>query len=157
AQAQHDCSEAGGTLRAASPANVWAVDVNGDGRQELSFEYAGNVYCEGVPSLFDCGSLGCPKLLYEEQAGARRIIAPDIYADSMQSVTVLAPAAGQHYGTLRVGCGGETVCPEYWIHAWTGTSYERDRVEVRGFPVDFAQSVHGLHGLRGATTVLATP
>jgi hypothetical protein len=156
-QAQRTCDEAGGTLRPLSPANVWAVDVNGDGSRELSFEYDGNVACEGAWSLFDCGSLGCPKMLYEEHAGAWRVIAADIYADSMESLEVIPPAAGQGYGTLRVGCGGEAVCPEYWFHTWMGTAYERERVEVRGFPVSFAKSVHGLYPLAGKTALLATP
>jgi hypothetical protein len=155
-QAQQTCREAGGTLTPQSPANVWAIDVNGDGTQELSFEYEGNVACEGAWSLFDCGSLGCPKVLYEEHAGAWRAIA-EISADSMESVEVLAPSAGQRYRMLRVGCGGETPCPEYWFYAWTGERYEPERLEVRSVPVDFAHSVHGLHVLHDATNVLATP
>jgi len=154
--ALQSCREAGGKLRAASPANVWAIDVNGDGKREYVFEYAGNVDCEGLPSLFDCGSLGCPKELYEEHAGAWRPIG-EIYADSMESVEALAPATGQRYRTLRVGCAGETPCPEYWISEWTGEHYERERIEVRGFVVEFANSIHGLHNLVGETDVLATP
>jgi len=156
-QAEPSCREAGGTLRPMSPADVWAIDVNGDGKQELSFEYAGNVACEGAWSLFDCGSLGCPKLLYEEHAGTWRVIASDIYADSMESVVLLPPAAGQRYGTLRVGCGGDAVCPEYWFHTWTGTTYQRQWVEVHGFRVSFADSVHGLYPLAGQTALLAAP
>jgi hypothetical protein len=156
AQGERMCSEAGGTLRAESPANVWALDVNGDGKRELTFEYAGNVTCEDAWSLFECGSLGCPKVLYEERNGAWRAIA-EISVDAMESLEVLPPATGQTYRNLRVGCAGETPCPEYWQYEWTGERYECKRVDVRGFHVDFAHSVHGLYSLAGETTLLATP
>ena len=38
-----------------------------------------------------------------------------------------------------------------------GMYYEAASVEVRGYPVDFANSVHGLHALVADTTLLATP
>jgi len=156
AQARQTCRDAGGTLTPQSPANVWAVDVDRDGRPELAFEHDGNVSCEGAWSVFDCGSLGCPKVLYQEHDGTWQPIA-QIYADSMESVEVLAPAQGRRYGDLRVGCGGESPCPEYWTYVWSGEQYESERIEVRGFPVDFAHSIHGLHALTGETPLLATP
>src|SRR5688572_13990382 len=48
AEASTVCRDAGGTLSGAQEGNVWALDVNGDGRQELVFELDGNVQCEGA-------------------------------------------------------------------------------------------------------------
>ncbi|HEY3516192.1 MAG TPA: hypothetical protein VGL98_04030, partial [Gammaproteobacteria bacterium] len=64
-EAKAMCRQAGGTLAGAEEGNVWAIDVNGDGRSELAFSLADNVSCTGAPVLFSCGSLRCPKDLYE--------------------------------------------------------------------------------------------
>src|SRR5262245_48508831 len=57
AEAQAKCRAAGGTLTGAVEGNVWAIDVNGDGRNELAFSLADNVSCTDASTLFSCGSL----------------------------------------------------------------------------------------------------
>lgn len=150
------CAEVDGTLAPASASDVWALDVNADGKPELTFEYEGNVWCEGAPSIFSCGSLGCPLSLYQRTAEGWRAIAA-IYADSPESIEVLDTPAGARYRDLRVGCIGAEPCSEYWYYEWAGELYDRTYLEVRGFRVDFAGSPHGLYGLAGETAVLATP
>ena len=154
--AQDVCNEAGGELVALAEPNLWAIDVNGDGRQEFTFEQESNVACEGFPSIFSCGSLGCPTALYEQREATWRPIA-SISADSMQSLELLDTSAGEGYRDLRVGCLGETPCTEYSSYTWQGTYYDATRLEARGFGVDIAGSVHGLYALLADTDVLAGP
>jgi hypothetical protein len=155
-EALQTCGEAGGKLVPTASANVWQIDVNGDNKQEFTFEYEGNVDCDGAWSIFSCGSLGCPAALYENYRGEWREIA-EIYADSMESIEVSRTHAAHGYRDLRVGCPGEKPCTEYWFYYWTGGQYERRRLEVRGFGVDFSGSIHGLYKLVGETALLATP
>ncbi len=153
--ARQICADAGGVLTAAPSADVWSLDVDGDTTQEFVFEYDGNVSCEGAWSIFECGSLGCPKALYRKHAGAWRAIA-EIWADAPETLELTDVVSAQGYRDLRVGCSGEP-CPEYWYYHWSGEQYERTYVEVRGHRVEFADSIHGLYGLVGTVDVLAEP
>ena len=155
-QARRSCAEAGGKLVAARESNVWQIDVNGDGHEEYLFKLEENVTCEGVWSLFDCGSLGCPAALHERIRGAWRQIA-EIYADSFESIELLRTTTGSRYRDLRVNCQGESRCAESWFYRWRAGQYERERLEVRGFGVSFSRSVHGLYSLISETELLATP
>jgi len=154
-QARQTCGDAGGELVAAATPDVWSIDVNGDGAAEYVFEYAGNVSCDGAWSVFDCGSLGCAKAIYQKHDGAWQAIA-EIWADAPESIEVLAtPASGNR--DLRVGCTGTAPCNEYWFYQWAGKQYERIYLEARGHRIDFDNSIHGLYGLVGETDVLAAP
>jgi hypothetical protein len=155
AAAREACRTAGGDLAAATMPNVWAVDVNGDGRDEYAFDYDGIAVCTGAASAFSCGSLGCPKELYEERGGAW-VQLGEIYADSPDALEVLAAARGG-YRDLRVGCGAVEPCNERWHYVWRGDHYERDELEARGYRVAFADSVHGLRAADGDLAVLAAP
>lgn len=153
--ARRTCVEVGGKLAPATAAKMWTMDVNADNKKEFTFQHEGNVECEGAFSVFSCGSLGCPMMLYEEHGGAWGPIAA-IYADAPESIELL-DNADKSYRDLRVGCSGEQACTEYWFYLWQGEHYERVRAEVRGFRVAFADSLHGLYPLVAKTALLATP
>jgi hypothetical protein len=154
AEADALCREARGTLEGAIDGNVWAIDVNDDGRSELAFELDGNVTCTDAWSLFSCGSLGCPKTLYELRAGAWTAIG-DIFAAWPEQLTLGAARSADGHRSLEVCV--ESGCPERWTYEWQGTRYDTARVDVRGTRVDIAGSVSGPHALAAATTVRETP
>jgi hypothetical protein len=153
-EAMQVCKEAQGTLSGAPEGNVWAIDVNADGRQELMFELDGNVACEGAYSIFSCGSLGCPKALYELRDGTWTVIG-SIFALTPEDVVLRRDASRDGHRALEV-CQQER-CRERWIYEWLGTTYDATRLEVRGARVDIAGSIHGLYPLVAATTLLARP
>ncbi len=150
------CRDAGGTLLPVAPANVWTLDVNGDNKKEYSFEYEGNVSCDRAPSVFSCGSLGCPVTLYENFQGGWRAIG-QVSSGGLQAIELLKTGAAGGYRDLRVGCGTGDPCVEFAHLHWTGATYEPQWLEVRGFKVTFGDSPYGLYSLTGDTAVLATP
>lgn len=147
------CREAGGTLEGLPEGDVWGIDVNGDGRQEIAFELEGNVACRDAWSVFSCGSLGCAKGLYELRGGTWQLIAA-LSATGPERVEVGAPSR-DGYGTLAI-CAQEQ-CAERWFYEWRDGSYERTRVEVLGARVAFAEHSGDLRPLLAATAVLAAP
>jgi hypothetical protein len=155
-EARQICADAGGTLTATPSTDIWKLDVDGDAIPEFIFEYAGNVQCEGAWSVFDCGSLGCSKALYQKHRGAWRMIAA-ISADSPQTLELTDVAAAHGYRDLRVGCEGDDPCPVYSYYHWDGGQYEPTHLEVRGHRVEFGNSIHGLYGLTGAIDVFTEP
>ncbi|HUQ52994.1 MAG TPA: hypothetical protein VM692_12285 [Gammaproteobacteria bacterium] len=154
AEAMAVCKDAGGTLVGIPEGDVWSLDVNGDGRQELLFEIDSNVGCEGAFSIFSCGSLGCPKALYELRNGAWTVVG-SLSAVAPENVTLARTAASDGHRALEV-CAQQN-CTELWTYEWRDSMYETTRLKVRGAGVDFAGSIHGLYPLAAATTVRATP
>jgi hypothetical protein len=150
------CRDAGGHLVPVAPATVWTLDVNGDNKKEYSFELEGNVACDGAPSVFSCGSLGCPVTLYENFQGGWRAIG-QFSSGGIQSLEFLKARAPGGYRDLRAGCGTGDSCAEFAHYHWTGKQYESQWLEVRGFKVTFGDTAHGLYGLIGDTSLLATP
>jgi hypothetical protein len=150
------CRESGGRLGAVENATVWSIDVNDDRRPEQAFEYNDVVYCENAWSAFECGSRGCPKILYGERDGAWQSIGA-ISASAREALELAGTKHADGYRDLTVGCASGEDCAERWHYVWRGGYYEAASVEVRGYPVDFANSVHGLHALVADTTLLATP
>lgn len=155
-EAERTCGDVGGKLAPAASARVWSFDVNADGRAEYLVDLEEIVDCNGAPSVFSCGSLGCPRLLYEKLNATWQLIG-EIYADDMQSIEALSGVGAGRHRQLRVGCLGETPCREYWFYEWKVGQYERERVEVDGIGVNFAASTHGLVELAEATALLAKP
>jgi hypothetical protein len=153
AEAATTCREAGGKLLGLAEGVVWAMDVNGDGRDELAFDLEENVGCQEAASVFSCGSLGCPKGLYELRAGTWTLIAS--LSTSMPEQLELGARTASGYRTLTV-CAREE-CAERWTYEWQGSAYDSTRLEVRGVGVDFAGSIHGLYPFVAATTVRAAP
>jgi hypothetical protein len=147
------CGESGGKLVGADEGVVFAMDVNDDGRNELAFDLESNVGCENAWSVFSCGSLGCPKALYELRGGEWSFIG-GLSAAAAEDITVAAAGRDGHR-TLEV-CAYQD-CVERWIYEWLGTTYDATRLEVRGARVDIADSIHGLLPLVAATAVRAAP
>jgi hypothetical protein len=123
-EAKAMCRQAGGTLTGAAEGNVWAIDVNGDGRDELAFSLADNVSCTGAPTLFSCGSLRCPKDLYELRDGSWKIVG-SISAETPEQITLGSAAAADGHRALEV-CS-QNRCAERQIYEWRGKSYEPTR------------------------------
>lgn len=150
------CDDVGGTLAANPIAAARAIDVNCDGRPEYLFELSNNFTCDGAPSLFSCGSLGCPSILYERRDGQWHVIGA-LAATIAQGIEVLPREGAADYRPLRVGCDGRGGCDEYVHYEWNGAGYEQVAREVRGFWVDVAGSVHGLRTLQREAAVLDAP
>lgn len=117
------CRQAGGTITGAAEGNVWAIDVNGDGRNELAFSLTDNVSCTGVYNLFACGSLTCPKSLYELRDGAWKAIG-SISAETPEQLTLGSAGTDSHRSL--VVCS-QNRCAERRIYEWQGMSYELGR------------------------------
>ena len=147
------CRDAGGKLEGSDEGNVWALDVDDDGRNELAFELSANLSCVDAWSIFSCGSLGCPKTLYALRDGEWAAVG-SLSATGPEQVSLGARGASGHR-TLEV-CSDDR-CTERSIYEWLGASYEATRMEVRGARVDVAGSIHGLHPLNSAVTLRAMP
>lgn len=150
------CRDVGGTLAGAAEGAVWTLDVDRDGAPEFVYEEEGNVTCEGAFSVFSCGSLGCPKLVYANRGGEWREIAGIFFAYAPEHIAVLDAAPGTP-APLRVGCAAPDSCAEHWLFEWNGARYERTHLDVRGFDVDLVATVNGLYPLAAATDVRETP
>jgi hypothetical protein len=152
------CTEVEGTPVGITPASIWSLDVDGDGKKEYVYEIGANVGCVGAASIFSCGSLGCPQSLVQEQKGAWVVIG-GIGAFDPGAIEVLPARAASGYHELKVNCAdGDPPCAVSVFYQWNGQGYDANYSEVRGFRVDMADSsVHGLYGLTGETAVLATP
>jgi hypothetical protein len=148
------CRDVGGTLAAAQQPSLQSLDVNGDGNPEFLYDYTANFSCNGAPSVFSCGSLGCPVLLMAKRAGTWNAIG---YLRSHASIgaEVLEPEAGSAYGPVREGCGGDRPCDELWYHRWDGSAYQTSTIEVRGHVVEFGND--GLWTLLRDTPVRSEP
>jgi hypothetical protein len=154
--AMQTCSEVGGNLFPAPSATAWTADFNGDQQSEYLFELAANVGCEGAPSVFSCGSLGCPVAMYEQHDGAWQIIGA-VSEGAPESLELLPGAGKSGYRDFRTGCIDPGPCAEYSHFGWTGQGYQVTKLDVRGFDVDVTGSIHGLAGIPAGTPVLATP
>lgn len=148
------CKEMGGTLRAMAPSSVPSVDVDGDGRSEYLFDFSQGFSCDTAPSLYSCGSLGCPTGLYRQQGGTWSAVGW-LDASDAPGLELLPDPRGSGFALLRGGCAGDRPCDQLTTYAWNGTGYEVSRVEVRGHAVMPAPD--GLWTLTADTTVLATP
>jgi hypothetical protein len=122
------CRQAGGTLAGAAEGNVWAIDVNGDGRNELALSLTDNVSCTGAPTLFSCGSLRCPKDLYELRDGRWKIVGR-FSAETPEQVT-LGPASADGHHSLVV-CSQDR-CTDRVILEWAAGGYSVAPAETIG-------------------------
>lgn len=156
-EAMTTCSEVGGRLVPGQSARLWSLDVNGDGTPELAYEMGENFACDGAPSVFSCGSLGCPYGLYQRQDSGWVAIGT-LSAGDVPGLEVLAPDAGSGYGVLRGGCVGQAGCAELTYYRWTGQGYQAAEIEARGYRVDFVDaSLAGLWSITRDVPVLKTP
>lgn len=120
-EARTQCRDAGGTLAGAKEGDVWALDVDGNGRDELMFELDGNVTCEGAWGLFSCASTGCPKTLYELRDGAWAAVG-SIAAEAPAQVTLARAAAPDGHHIIEVCAEDDCAAPQRY--EWLGTAYE---------------------------------
>ncbi len=148
------CTEFGGALRPSTASTIKSLDVDGDGAAEYLFDFSENFYCDTAISLFSCGSLGCPTILYRQQGGAWAPIGTLTAADA-PGLEVLPAPAGTGFATLRGGCAGQRPCDELTTYGWDGSGYSVSLLEVRGHVVELAPD--GLWILTADTTVRATP
>jgi hypothetical protein len=148
------CAEAGGRLQSAGTPSIASLDLNGDGRPEFLYDATNNFRCEGAPSLFSCGSLGCPVSLFERGADAWRQIGAMSATDAPAAEVLASPQGGPYY-TLRGGCVGQRPCDEWTYYVWDGEAYRAQMVDVRGNWVDLAND--GLWTLAADVAVLASP
>ncbi|MGB7220794.1 MAG: hypothetical protein WBD07_18485 [Vicinamibacterales bacterium] len=149
------CADVGGRLEPAERPSLASLDVNGDGNAELLYDATENFRCDGAPSVFSCGSLGCPVSLFERQAGGWTLIGA-ISAKDAPALEALTPEPGARYGRLRGGCAGDRPCEEWTYYRWDGGAYQGTAIDVRGHWVDTANG-GGLWTLVKDTPLLATP
>jgi len=128
------CTAAGGTAQPAEEPEAWVLDVNSDGQSEMMVDINENFICYGSPSVFSCGSLGCPYFLYTPRGDAW-VEMGAINADDAPKLELLAAKSGEN-ATLRGGCLGERPCSELTHYEWKGSSYERTWINYRGNVVD---------------------
>jgi len=148
------CADVGGRLEPGQRPSLRSLDVDGDGRAEFLYDATENYRCDGAPSLFSCGSLGCPVSLFERHAGGWSTIGV-MSAEDAPAAEVLTPAPGARYGTLRGGCAGDRPCEEWTYYLWDGSAYQDAMIEARGHWVDIANG--GLWTLVKDMSVLAAP
>lgn len=148
------CGEVGGELKSAVAADARALDVDADGVDEVLYDFTANYYCDGAPSIFSCGSLGCPTVLYGRR-GSSWVALGVINAEDSPGIELLAAPDGGRYATLRGGCAGDRPCNELTHYAWDGTNYERSIIEADSSIIDVAPG--GLQTLVADTTVVASP
>ena len=154
--AAQNCEEVGGNLAPAAAATAWTADFNGDQKPEYLFEFSANLYCVGAPSLFSCGSLGCPVGLYERRDGSWRSIGA-VGEGEPESLEILAGDGRSGHRDFRTGCIDGGPCAEHAYFQWAGEGYEMTKLEVRGFDVDVKGSPHGLANIPRGAAVLAMP
>jgi hypothetical protein len=147
------CVAAGGTIQPAEEPEAWVLDVNSDGQSEVLVDINENFIGYGAPSVFSCGSLGCPYFLYAPR-GEGWVEIGAINADDAPKIEALAAKAGAH-ATLRGGCLGERPCTELTHYEWKGSSYERTWIDYRGNVVDVLPG--GLWTLTKDATVRTAP
>lgn len=150
---RQECVAAGGTLQPAEEPEAWMLDVEGDGKDEMLVDLTRNYICYGAPSVFSCGSLGCPYFLYSGR-GAGWVEIAAVNADDAPKIEVLPGDPGKPR-RLRGGCQGERPCSELTHYEWNGNIYNRAWIEFRGHIVDVVPG--GLMTLTKDDAVLTAP
>lgn len=148
-----DCSRAGGALQPLAQSAAWLLDVDADSQAEVLVDLTQNFICHGQPSVFSCGSLGCPYFLYAQRGDGWAELGA-VNADDAPALEVLTGPAGTP-ATLRGGCLGERPCSELTHYDWKGSAYERSWILYRGHIVDVAAG--GLQTLTRDAPVLTAP
>ncbi len=149
-----ECGRVGGALEPLPESAAWSLDVDGDGDAEVMLDLTQNFNCQGAPSVFSCGSLGCPYFLYIQDGDDWNELGA-INADDAPGIEVLSSKAKDIPATLRGGCTGQRPCSEFTFYTWNGKAYERSLIEYRGQKVDVAPG--GLWTLTRDAAVLDAP
>jgi hypothetical protein len=148
-----ECSRVGGALQPMEEAGVWSLDVDADRRPEVLVDLTQNFTCYGEPSVFSCGSLGCPYFIYS-QRGDAWVELGAVNADDAPGIEVLPSETGTP-ATLRGGCMGARPCSELTYYTWKDSAYNRSWLDYRGHVVDVVPS--GLLTLTKEASVLTAP
>ncbi|MEX2149756.1 MAG: hypothetical protein WD793_06050 [Steroidobacteraceae bacterium] len=148
-----ECADGGGMLRPAENPEAWSLDVDHDGQSEMLVDLTQNYICYGAPTVFSCGSDGCPYFLYSQRADAW-VEHGTVNADDVPGIEVFDAPAGTP-APLRGGCKGERPCLELTHYEWKGNEYERAWIDFRGHVVDVAPG--GLWTLSKDAAVRAAP
>lgn len=148
-----ECSRVGGALQPMEEAGVWSLDVDADRRSEVLVDLTQNFTCYGEPSVFSCGSLGCPYFIYS-QRGDAWVELGAVNADDAPGIEVLPSETGTP-ATLRGGCMGARPCSELTYYTWKDSAYNRSWLDYRGHVVDVVPS--GLLTLTKEASVLTAP
>jgi hypothetical protein len=148
-----ECAAAGGNLKPMAESVAWSLDVDGDASTEILVDLRENMDCVGAPTVFSCGSGGCPYFLYAKRGESWDELAA-INANDAPAIEILPGPAGKP-GTLRGGCTGLRPCSELTHYEWKGNAYQRSWIDFRGNPVDVAPG--GLWTLTKDAPVLAEP
>jgi hypothetical protein len=149
-----ECGRVGGELQALPESAAWSLDVSGDGQPEVLLDLTQNFTCQGAPTVFSCGSLGCPYFLYTQDGDDWNELGA-INADDAPGIEVLASKAKDIPGTLRGGCTGQRPCSELTEYTWNGNAYDRSLILFNGNKVDVAPG--GLWTLTRNAAVLTAP
>jgi len=149
-----ECGRVGGELEPMPESAAWSLDVSGDGQPEVLLDLTQNFTCQGAPSAFSCGSLGCPYFLYTQDGDDWNEMGA-INADDAPGLEVLASKAKDIPGTLRGGCTGQRPCNELTEYTWNGNAYDRSLIMFYGHKVDVAPG--GLWTLARDASVLTAP
>lgn len=129
-----DCMRVGGTLQPMDQPEAWMLEIEDDDKPEILVDLTKNYICYGAPSVFACGSLGCPVFLYAPRGDAWIEIGA-INADDAPKIELLKTKGGGPR-TLRGGCLGERPCTELTYYQWKNDRYERTWIDFRGNVVD---------------------
>ncbi|HSC28198.1 MAG TPA: hypothetical protein VLD67_13045, partial [Vicinamibacterales bacterium] len=148
-----ECSAGGGTLQTAPESAIWRLDTDWDGVDEVLLDPQQNLVCYGAPSVFSCGSIGCPYFLYATRGDSWTEIGA-INADDAPGLEVMPGEPGKP-ATLRGGCSGEKPCSELTHYDWQNGAYARSWIDARGSPVDVAPG--GLWTVTKNTDVITAP
>jgi hypothetical protein len=149
-----ECSRVGGELKPMPESAAWSLDVDSDGDSEVMLDLTQNFDCQGAPSVFSCGSLGCPYFVYIRDGDDWNELGA-INADDAPGIEVLHSQAKDIPATLRGGCTGQRPCSEFTFYTWNGRAYDRSLIEFRGHKVDVASG--GLWTLTRDAAVLDAP
>ena len=133
-----ECNGVGGALQPMEEAGVWSLDVDADGRQEVLVDLTQSFTCYGEPSVFSCGSLGCPYFIYS-QRGDSWVELGAVNADDAPAIEALPTKPGTP-ATLRGGCLGARPCSELTYYTWKGSAYDRSWLAYRDHVVDIVPS-----------------
>ncbi|HXV39919.1 MAG TPA: hypothetical protein VD701_03015 [Steroidobacteraceae bacterium] len=129
-----ECMRVGGALQPMDQPEAWVLETEDDDQPEILVDLTKNYICYGAPSVFACGSQGCPVFLYASR-GEGWIEIGAINADDAPKIELLKTKGGGHK-TLRGGCLGERPCSELTYYEWKNDHYERTWIDYRGNVVD---------------------
>lgn len=158
AESQKDCTIMDGTLTPSKVAVIESIDIDGDKKPEYLFDIGTNFECKGAYSIFSCGSLDCPLILYKKQNGKWQDIG-SIYP-SEAIIEVLTGQGDSKHWDIRATSDKlklQKNFREKIYYRWNGKEYQQTLREVQGYLVDISKRLDGFWRFKPNTPVLDTP